>query len=354
MTNLTIPYVLPVKKRNKAGKVIRVYYYFRREGWPFVRLPGEPGSPVFMDAYRRAFKHEPLSVGASRAPAGSINALAIEFYKTSRFTELSRQSQDTYRRLLDAFRAKHGDKPVAGLQAHHIYRILDGMSATPAQANALRNVLRQLLQFGFERGWRGDNPVRDVRKLQYKKAPYPTWTEEHIAAYEARWPIGSTARLALGLLIYTGQRRGDMLALGPKHVRDGHIELVQMKTARRLAIPLHPELAEIIAASKVGEDVFLLSELGRPFASGDSFANRFAKWCVAAGLPAGLSPHGLRKSAARRLAEAGCSANKIAAITGHATLGEVSRYTAAADQRILAGEAVRHLGRPVRVSTRRD
>lgn len=37
--------------------------------------------------------------------------------------------------------------------------------------------------------------------------------------------------------------------------------------------------------------------------------------------------HDLRKAAARRLAEAGCSANEIAAITGHKTLEEVGRYT---------------------------
>jgi integrase len=48
-----------------------------------------------------------------------------------------------------------------------------------------------------------------------------------------------------------------------------------------------------------------------------------------AGLPARASVHGLRKAACRRLAELGCSANVIAAISGHATLREVSRYTAA-------------------------
>ena len=62
-----------------------------------------------------------------------------------------------------------------------------------------------------------------------------------------------------------------------------------------------------------------------------------------AGLPKRCVTHGLRKAAARRLAEAGCTANEIAAITGHATLQEVSRYTKAAEQRRLAVSAIRRL-----------
>jgi integrase len=51
-------------------------------------------------------------------------------------------------------------------------------------------------------------------------------------------------------------------------------------------------------------------------------------------------PHGLRKAACRRLAEAGCSANEIASISGHASLDEEARYTKAADQARLARNAL--------------
>jgi hypothetical protein len=66
----------------------------------------------------------------------------------------------------------------------------------------------------------------------------------------------------------------------------------------------------------------------------------FREWCDAAGLPKHCSAHGLRKAACRRLAEAGCSANEIAAISGHASLDEVARYTKAADQARLARNAM--------------
>jgi integrase len=61
--------------------------------------------------------------------------------------------------------------------------------------------------------------------------------------------------------------------------------------------------------------------------------------CDAAGLKH-CSAHGLRKAAARRLAEAGCTEHEIAAITGHASLREVARYTRAADQKRLAAVAM--------------
>jgi integrase len=57
-----------------------------------------------------------------------------------------------------------------------------------------------------------------------------------------------------------------------------------------------------------------------------------------AGLPERCNAHGLRKAAARRPAEAACSASEIAAITGHKTLAEVERYTR--DQERLARQAI--------------
>lgn len=63
-----------------------------------------------------------------------------------------------------------------------------------------------------------------------------------------------------------------------------------------------------------------------------------------AGLPDGLSPHGLRKATCRRLAEAGCSAHEIMAISGHQSLAEVTRYTVAASRKDLAARAMLALG----------
>jgi integrase len=69
----------------------------------------------------------------------------------------------------------------------------------------------------------------------------------------------------------------------------------------------------------------------------------FRKWCDAAGLPKRCTIHGLRKGGARRLAEAGATAHEIMSVTGHKTLSEVQRYTAAAERERLAEQAIAKL-----------
>jgi site-specific recombinase XerD len=78
----------------------------------------------------------------------------------------------------------------------------------------------------------------------------------------------------------------------------------------------------------------LTTHSGKPF-SAAGFGYWFRDRCNEAGLRH-CSAHGLRKAAARRLAEAGCTTHEIAAITGHTSLSEVQRYTKAADQKRLA------------------
>src|SRR5262249_12573378 len=58
--------------------------------------------------------------------------------------------------------------------------------------------------------------------------------------------------------------------------------------------------------------------------------------------------HGLRKAACTRLADAGCTAHQIAAISGHKTLKEVERYTKGADQARLARAAMERIGNEIR------
>jgi integrase len=105
---------------------------------------------------------------------------------------------------------------------------------------------------------------------------------------------------------------------------------------------LHPKLREIIDATPtVGVKTFLVTHLGKPY-TGNGFGNFFGEIRNAAGC-FDISAHGGRKATARRLAEMGCSANQIAAITGHKSLSEVQRYTKAADRKRMAEEAMKKL-----------
>lgn len=84
--------------------------------------------------------------------------------------------------------------------------------------------------------------------------------------------------------------------------------------------------------------MLLTTEEGEPY-SEKGFGNWIKKAATQAGL-AHCSAHGLRKAAARRLAEAGCTVHEIMSITGHQRLKEVERYTRAAGRRALADTAI--------------
>ena len=127
--------------------------------------------------------------------------------------------------------------------------------------------------------------------------------------------------------------------MGRQHIRDGVLTVRQQKTGATLAIPVHPHLQAVLDATPSEHLTFLVTATGKPY-GGNAFSEQFRKWCDAAGLLPRCKPHGLRKAACRRLAEAGCSANEIMAMSGHVTMKELVRYTKAADQARLARNAL--------------
>ena len=215
---------------------------------------------------------------------------------------------------------------------------------TPAAANHWLRMVKSLMVFAVEEDWRGDNPTVGIRRVRNRSAGFHTWTEHEIEIFEKQHPVGSKARLALALLLYTAQRRSDVVRMGSQHVRDGVVHVRQQKTGVMLAIPLHPALAGIIAATPNDHLTFLVTSFGKPFTA-PGFGNWFREQCNEAGLPRHCAAHGLRKAACRRLAEAGCSANVIASISGHKTLTEVARYTKAADQERMARDGMAAISR---------
>jgi integrase len=313
-------------------------WYFRRPGFKRVPLPGLPWSREFMAAYEQALAGQPEPIGAARVKPGTLRALAVSYFASPAFRSKRPSTQYTYRNIIDRFCAEHGDKRAALLQREHVVKLLAARAATPRTANALRQSLRALMQHAVEIGLRSDDPTRDVRKLPIARGEgYHSWTEAEIAQFEQRHPVASRARLAFALLLYTGQRRSDVVRMGRQHLSDNAICVRQQKTGREVWVPVHEALAPILAEAS-GNLTFLLTDQGKPYTAA-GFGNWFRDQCRAAGLH-GCSAHGLRKAAARRLAEAGCSTHEIAAITGHASLREVARYTEASDRRRLAQSAM--------------
>jgi integrase len=316
-------------------------FYLRRPGFQRIPLPGLPWSPEFMSAYEAALRDGPLpfEIGASRTKPGSINAVIVRLYGSVDFRSCSPETQRTRRHILEKFRIAHGDKSVATLQSRHVADMIAEKAATPAAARNFKKALAALMRFAMVQGFRRDNPVVGVSAPKIKGDGFKTWGEEHIAKFETHHAIGTRARLAFGLLLYTAQRRGDVVRMGRQHVRGGLLAVRQGKTGTSLLIPIHQNLQRILDANEAQHLTFLVTSFGKPFTS-PGFGNIFRDWCNDAGVPRELSAHGLRKAACRRLAEAGCSANQIMAISGHRSLSEAEKYVRAADQVRLARSAM--------------
>jgi len=315
-------------------------HYFRKPGCKSVVLPGLPGSGEFMAAYAAAAANTPrVEVAARRTRAGSLNAMIIGYLGTAAFHNLAPASQQTYRRIFEPMRRDYGDMSVATLARKHVVRMLNAKAEHPAAARDFLRCLRLIVRYAIDIGIREDDPTADVRVKMPKSDGYETWTEENIAAFRNAFAVGTKPRLALELLLGTALRCADVVKLGRGHVRNGTIQVTAQKTKTPLAIPITTELAEAINTAAPSEHVtFLLNKRGGSFTA-KQFSQWFTKRCARIGLK-GLSPHGLRKAACRRLAEAGCTAPEIAAISGHKSLNEVARYIAKADREKLARNAV--------------
>jgi integrase len=164
-------------------------------------------------------------------------------------------------------------------------------------------------------------------------------TDDEISQFEAHWKVGTKQRLAFALHLDTGQRRSDVHRMTWADVQGSKIRVIQQKTGTKLWIEMHSELRAILEATPREHVTILNTEYGQPFTV-SGYGNWLRDAFTAAGLPMDCKPHGLRKTAGRRPAEAGWTTREIMSVLGHKTLAEAERYTGEADQVRLAGSSV--------------
>ncbi|MGU3286509.1 tyrosine-type recombinase/integrase [Methylobacterium mesophilicum] len=316
-------------------------FYFRRGGGRRTPLPGLPGSEPFMTAYAAALETgEPKAEATKRGEPGTFDRLIADYFESTGFLTLKAPTKRAYRLAIERLAKLEniGHRPVATMQRPMVERIMAKRVETPSAANDALKKLRILIKFAIAHGYRKDDPTLHIKKL--KEGAHHTWTETEIDAFEARWPIGSQQRTAFALLLFTGQRVSDVARMSWSDVSlDGHrISVTQDKTGTKLDLRLHDDLLHTLAAWPRGPGPILYTVHGKAFST-KGLGNKMADAIGAAGLPDECVAHGLRKAAARRLAEAGCTPHEIASITGHKSLAEVERYTREAGKRGLNDRA---------------
>jgi len=347
-----------VEDQDRHGK-IRIYY--RSKGRPKVRLRGIPWTPEFMAQYEAA-KGEPIPAKTEGISPGTWRWLCVRYFSDcADFKRLDARVQRVRRQILEAtfeepiapgspklFR----DIPLPRMIPDAIEVLRDRKIHAPESANARLKAIRQVFKFGVKKKLAPSNPTRDVEYFKSASTGFPPWTLEHVQQFEARHPVGTKARLALAFLLFTGQRRSDIIRFGKQHTKSGKLTFTQFKGRNRkpktLTLPILPALQRIIDATPCGDLTFLVNDWGRPFTDA-GFGNWFRDRCVEAGVPG--RAHGLRKAGATIAANNGATSRQLMAIFGWDTLKEAERYTRNADQLRLAESAMHLLETPEQSGT---
>ena len=155
---------------------------------------------------------------------------------------------------------------------------------------------------------RKDDPTDRIPGIKLPKSRgHHTWRDDEIAQYRAHWPLGTQQRLVMEFALETASRRGEVVRLGPQHVKHGRIRIERTHGSEDVDIPISPELQAACSAMPKSHLTYIVTAYGKP-RSKYGLGNDFAKWATEAGLPAQCRMHGLKKGGMRRLADRTCRA----------------------------------------------
>ena len=261
-------------------------HYFRKRGSAKIRIRGNPGDATFMADYHACLSGAPLPERSKPqlrqirpvTDSKSLGWLCQQYIHHHTFKDLDDKTRKPRISILNQLCAmplaegslkKLGDLPFEEMPSKVIRRIRDSKADTPSAANNWLKAIKALFAWAIEEEHASHNPARDVPKLKEGGDGFHTWTLEELTKWEAFYPIGTKARLACALLLYTGCRRTDVVSYAPQDVKDGFLTYTQNKNRNRkpvtLTLPILKPLANIIAASEVGPSTFLVSDHGEPF-----------------------------------------------------------------------------------------
>ena len=320
---------------SRHGKTV---WYVRVGHGPRIRLKAAYGTPEFQAEYEAGIRGERAQPKAPTC-TGSFKWLYDRYRETAEWASLSPTTRRQRENIMLHVLEKNGDADFRKITRATIEAGLDRRKETPAAARNFFKTMRGLFKWAARTGHIPLDPSIGVKNLKAKKTGgFKAWTEDDVAAYEAKWPHGSKERVWLHVLLFTGLRRGDAVVVGKQHVKDGVIYIRTEKSGyeTEVPMPLHPTLVATLKTGPTGDLHFICGANGTPLTK-ESFGNLFREACNAAGIR--KSAHGLRKLAATRYADAGATVAELEALFGWHGGGMASLYTREADRRRLAQQA---------------
>jgi integrase len=319
-----------VKGRNGAK---HTYYYFRIKPGPRIRMPDDPRSEAFREAYAKAMG-KPVTRNADAT--GTISAV-IASYIRGPYQGLAPMSKPGYMSRLDMIREEIGHRSVSGLTRERIEKFLETLVDRPAAQLDTLKKLRILIRHAIDRRLLSNDPSLGIKRPKQKEVR--AWTDAEMAAFERRWPIGTKQRTAYALMLNAGTARVDVHRITWAQIDGGLVDYTRHKSKVPVQIEMAAALKKALEAAPQDHVTVINTEFGRPFTI-DGFSGFMRDAMKAAGLPLDCKPHGLRKTLGRLLADAGASAHDIMAALGHTTLAQAEKYTREADRKRGARRAV--------------
>ena len=305
-------------------------------------LPHDPASVKFWREIERL-------TGKTRYEKGTVSHLISEYKRVHGFpqgeddkpdSELSDATIENYTVYLGKLQSLIGEFQAADIKPKHMLAIQDEMRNTPSAANQMIRVAGTLFKWGVPREFCDINPCREIQKLKAGDGwkPWPEWAFKMM-----REEFRDIVRLACELALYTGQRQSDVLKMKLSDFDGDGIRVKQQKTGKELWIPIHRELRPVIAECRKRGSMYLVAEDDGTPLTPKQFRQRWTtdlkKEPLTRFKKESIAFHGLRKSAAVKLREAGCSTGHIQSITGM-SLEMVEHYTKGVDQRKMARAAM--------------
>lgn len=338
--------VRPVKDRHGKTR-----YRFRAKGYKSAYIKGKPGTKEFYASLAEALEGRAVAAPAKSPRKVEARSLDDLYRRMKQTTDWQGKKPATrlaqarvYERFLDRLASngrRYGEKPTESVTVAWLNRIFSDMHETPGAANDLRKKLKVLLEYAVDLEWIERNPAN--RTKPYKgETPFHTWSEEEIAQFRAKHPLGSMARLTLELALNTAARRCNVAELTRDDITAGRIITHHAKGNNESSVPMMPMTRQALEALPAAPIKHLVvTQFGKPFTV-NGLGNRFRKWADEAGLPH-CTIHGLRKAISRRIAESGSTDAQGQAITGHTKAETFQKYREKANRRTLADDAMSNL-----------
>lgn len=317
-------------------------YYIRIPGMPKYRMKSayldENGSitVAFAEEYHRVMAGDrgDKSLPVERLQPGTVRWLVENYYRSKLFQTYSQATQNDKKCVLNRYCELVGDLPFKKMRKSDIEASQMKRRSTPGAADKLVKYLKALFNWAIKQEMATFNPATGVTKIN-KSDGFHGWRESELEHYRSFYPVGTTARLAMELMLNLGVRRSDLVRLGWRNLVGDRIEFVPLKGAGKyaqfLSLPVTEELNEALKAISHDKDTFLVTDYGKPFTS-NGFGNKMRQWCDDAGLQE-CSSHGLRKASATILAEAGATEHQLMAIFGWSDSKMAQHYTKTAQSR---------------------